>query len=85
MPLSDKTKNRLLIPFAISRIMKWCALPGIFGMFVFAIGSIQKISWVKVAGLLLVAPILWVYFVIVFIFLPYSIFDKIRRSRGQMR
>lgn len=85
MPLSEKTKNRLLVPFAISPIMKRCALPGIIGMLVLAAGFVQKISWLKVVGLVLVAPVLWVYFVIIFVFMPVLILDKIRRGRTRPR
>ena len=65
--------------------MKWGALPGIVGMIVLAIGFIQKIYWLEVVGIVLAAPIFWVYFVIIFIFLPYLIFDKIRKGRKQAR
>jgi hypothetical protein len=79
MPLSQKTKNRLLMPFAISPIMKWCGFPGIIGMLMIVFGSVWKIGWLKVAGFVLAAPIFWVYFVVIFIFTPFLIFDKIRR------
>jgi len=85
MPLSDKTKNRLLAPFAISPIMKRCALPSIIGMLALAVGFVQKIGWLKVIGLVLVAPIIWIYFVIIFVFMPFLIFDMIRRGRRHTR
>jgi hypothetical protein len=65
--------------------MKWCALPGIVGMVVLAVGFVQKIHWLKVAGLVLIAPMLWIYFVIIFVFLPMLIFGKIRRGRKDTR
>jgi hypothetical protein len=80
MPLSEQTKNRLLMPFAISPIMKWGAFPGIVGLVLIAIGVVKKVGWLKIAGVVLAAPMLWCYFVVIFIFLPYLMFDKIRRS-----
>lgn len=65
--------------------MKWCALPGIIGIILLAIGFIQKIHWLEILGAVLAAPIFWVYFVIIFIFLPYLIFDKIRKGRKQAK
>jgi hypothetical protein len=81
MPLSEKTKNRLIAPLAISPIMKRCALPGLIGMVLLAVGFVQKIRWLKITGLILIAPMLWVYFVILFIFLPILIFSKIRKGK----
>ncbi len=74
-----------MAPFAISPIMKRCALPGIIGMFALAAGFVQKIGWLKVVGFVLVAPMLWVYFVIIFVFMPMLILDKIRRGKTRPR
>ena len=43
IPRSERIKRALITPFAISPIMKWCAVPGIVGMVVLAIGFVQKI------------------------------------------
>ena len=83
MPLSEKTRNRLLMPFAISPILKWCGLPGIVGMVLIAVGVVQRVGWVKVVGVVLAAPVLWCYFVVIFIFLPFLVFDKLRRGRSR--
>ena len=80
MPLSEKTKNRLLMPFAISPILKWGALPGILGLVLIAIGVVKKIGWLKFAGAVLAAAMFWCYFVVIFIFLPYLVFDRIRKG-----
>ena len=85
MQLSQKMKYRLMMPFAISPIMKWCALPGIIGMVALTIGFVQKIRWLEIVGVALAAPMFWVYFVIVFFFMPYLIFDKIRKGRKKAR
>ena len=85
MPLSEQTKNRLLMPFAISPILKWGALPGIVGMVCIAIGVLKKIGWLKLVGIALAAPMFWCYFVVIFIFLPYLVFDRFRRGRIQSR
>lgn len=81
MPLSEKAKNRLLIPFAISPILKWCALPGLIGMVLIVLGVVQKVGWLKIVGLVLAAPVIWCYLVVVFIFFPFLVFDRWRRGR----
>jgi hypothetical protein len=80
MPLSEQTKNRLLIPYAISPIMKWGAFPGIVGLGLIAIGVVKKVGWLKIAGIVLAAPMFWCYFLVIFIFLPYLVFDRIRKG-----
>jgi len=79
VPLSEKTRNMLLAPFAISHIMQRFWLPGLAGLLLFAIGAWQHVSWLKVAGIVLAAPIIWVYAVVMFVFFPYLLFDSLRR------
>jgi hypothetical protein len=84
MPLSERTKSILGAPFAISRIMQRCWLPGLLGMLLFAVGLWQHVGWLKVTGVILAAPILWLYLVVIFAFLPLALFDQIRRRmRGR--
>ena len=78
MPLlSEKTKNRLLAPLAISPIMEKGALPGLIGFLLFGLGFWLKAGWLKVVGMVFMLPILWVYAVIIVIFFPMLIFDSI--------
>ncbi|MCW1916523.1 hypothetical protein OJ996_23250 [Luteolibacter sp. GHJ8] len=79
MPLSEKTKLRLMMPFAISPIMKWGAGPGIVGLILMAIGVVKEVGWLMVAGSILAAPVFWCYFVVAFVFLPYLVFDRLRK------
>ena len=85
MPLSEKTKSWLFAPFAISPIIKWCALPGLIGMALFVVGVVKKLGWLKVIGVVLAAPVLWCYFVLIFIYFPMLIFDSLRRRKTQGR
>jgi hypothetical protein len=80
MPLSEKTKHILLGPFAISRIMQRCSLPSLIGVFLFALGVWQHVGWLEVTGIVLAAPIIWVYAVVIFAFLPFAFFDHVRRK-----
>jgi len=80
MPLSDETKNRLLMPFAISRIMRFGALPGLIGFALIGIGYYLQIDRVIIIGFILAIPIFWVYFVITCIYFPYLLVDSIRKS-----
>lgn len=77
MPISEKTKNRLLIPFAISPIMRFGALPGLVGLVMMGIGIYQQIDALKIIGFVLTIPILWVYIVIIFVYIPFAIVDKL--------
>ena len=80
MPLSDKTKNRLMAPFAISRIMRFGALPGLIGFALIGIGYYLQINPLIIVGVVLAIPVLWVYFVILCIFFPYLLFDSLKKS-----
>ncbi len=75
----EKIKNILLAPFAISHIMQRFWLPGLVGLLLFAVGVWQHTSWLKIVGIVLAAPIIWVYAVVMFIFLPFTLFDGLRR------
>jgi len=85
MPLSEKTRNLLLAPFAISPILQRFAWPGVLGMLLLGLGVWQQIGWLKLTGLVLVAPILWVYAVLLLGYFPYLFFDGIRRSVRKSR
>ena len=80
MALSSKTKNILLAPFAISHIMERCWLPGLVGFLLLAVGVWQRVTWLKIAGIVLAAPVIWVYTVVIFFFIPFAVFDRVRRS-----
>ncbi len=75
----EKTKNILLAPFAISRIMKRCWLPGLVGLALFSVGVWQHVGWLKIVGIVLAAPVIWVYAVLMFVFFPFILFDSVRR------
>lgn len=79
MPLSEKTRNLLLAPFAISHILNRCWLPGLVGCLLFAAGAWQQAVWLQIGGFILAAPIIWVYAVVLFVFLPFAVFDRIRQ------
>ena len=80
MPLSERTIRILLVPFAISRILRRFALPGVVGILLFAIGVWQDLGLAKVIGIILAAPVIWVYVVLLFGYFPYLIFEGIRRQ-----
>ncbi len=77
MPLSEKTKNQLLAPFAVSRIMRFGALPGLVGLVLIGVGFYQQIDILKIVGVVLAIPLLWVYFVIMFIFPLFVLVEKL--------
>ncbi len=79
MNLSAKTKNILLAPFAISHIMERCWRPGVVGFLLLAVGVWQHVTWLKIAGIVLAAPVIWVYTVVIFVFFPIALFDRVWR------
>lgn len=85
MPLSERTKSLLLAPFAISPIMRRFSLPGLVGLLLFAVGVWQNVDWLRVIGIILAAPIIWVYAVLMFVYFPFLLFDSIRRSLNKPR
>ena len=60
--------------------MRRFSLPGLVGLLLFAVGVWQKLEWLKVIGIILLAPIIWVYFVLLFVYIPFLLFDSVRRS-----
>ena len=78
MPLSNRTKDLLLASFAISPIIARFSLPGLIGFLLFAVGVWQQITWLKVVGVVLAAPILWVYAVLFFVYCPILLIEGIR-------
>lgn len=85
MPLSERTKSLLGAFFAISPIMQRFSLPGLVGLLLFAVGVWQNLDWLKVIGIILAAPIMWVYAVLLFVYFPFLLFDSIRRSLYKTR
>ena len=67
MQLSEKTKNLLMNAIAVSPIMNRFWLPGILGMLLIGVGVWQEIEWLIITGLVLAAPILWCYVVVIVI------------------
>jgi hypothetical protein len=57
--------------------MRFGALPGLVGLVIMGIGIYQQIDTLKIVGFVLTIPILWVYIVIMFIYIPFAIFDKL--------
>jgi hypothetical protein len=79
MRLNEKTRNILLAPFAISSIMQRCWVPGLVGLLLFAVGVWQHVAWLKIAGIILTAPVIWVYALVMFVFIPFFLLDRIWR------
>jgi hypothetical protein len=80
MPLSEKTRNNLLALFAISPILQRFAWPAIAGFLIFGIGIWRQLDWLMVIGAILAAPVIWAYAVLLLVYIPYLLFDSVRRS-----
>jgi len=80
MPLSEKTKSILLTPFAISPILQRFGWPGLAGFLIFGIGLWRQLDWLMAIGAILAAPVLWAYAVLLLVYIPYLLFDGLRRS-----
>lgn len=57
--------------------MRFGALPGLVGLVMIGIGIHQQIDALKIVGFVLTIPILWVYIVIFFIYIPFAIVNKL--------
>lgn len=75
---SDKTRDLLPAPLAISSIIARFALPALIGVLLFGAGVWQQATWLKVIGVVLAAPILWAYAVLLFVYCPILLFEAIR-------
>lgn len=78
MRISDRTRNLLFAPFAISPIIGRFALPALIGVVLFVAGVWLQATWLKVIGVALAAPILWAYAVLLFVYCPILLFEAIR-------
>jgi hypothetical protein len=45
----------------------------------FAVGVWQHVGWLKIAGIVLALPVIWVYAIVIFVFFPFILFDSVRR------
>jgi len=66
---------------AISCIVQRWLLPGIVGVVLFMLGFWLDIECVEIAGLILAAPGLWAYTVIIFALLLIAAFKRIQEIR----
>ena len=80
MPLSEKTKNILFALFAISPILQRFGWPGIAGFVIFGVGYWRQLDWLMVIGAILAAPVIWAYAVLLLVYIPYLLFDSVRRG-----
>ena len=78
MRISDRTRDLLLAPFAISPIIARFALPALIGAVVFGAGVWLQATWPKVIGVVLAAPILWALAVLLFVYFPILLFEAVR-------
>ena len=78
MRISDRTRNLLLAPFAISPIISRFALPALIGVVLFVAGLWLQATWLKAIGVVLAAPILWAYAVLLFVYCPILLVEAIR-------
>jgi predicted RND superfamily exporter protein len=54
-------------------------LPGLLGILLAVIGYANKITWVTVIGLVLAAPIIWSYAVVLIVLPPLAVATALRR------
>jgi hypothetical protein len=76
MMFSEKAKERIWTIFAVSPIMQRFAFPGVFGLAVMGPGIWKDIRWLSIVGLILAAPVLWCYFLIIVVCPIVLLFDK---------
>jgi hypothetical protein len=74
--LSENAKERLLALLAVSPILQRFAFPGICGVALIGLGIWQDIQWLSIAGLIVAAPIVWCYLLIMVVYPVILLFDK---------
>ena len=77
MPVSEKTKNLLMNAIAVSPIMKRFMLPGIIGMLLAGVGLWQDMEWLVITGLVLAAPVLWCYLLVMVVYPLMLLYEKL--------
>lgn len=77
MPLSVRTKELLLSAIAVSPILRRFGLPGVAGLLLIGVGWWQRFTWLTIAGVILAAPVLWCYFVIMVICPLVLLYEKL--------
>ena len=50
---------------------------GLLGILLWAIAGRWQIPWLKVIGIILSLPLMWIYGLILFVYLPFTLFDYI--------
>ena len=81
MVIDTSKKDAHLMTLAISCIMQQWLLPGIVGAVLFILGFWLDIECVEIAGLILAAPGLWAYTVIILVLLPIAASKRIQEIR----
>jgi hypothetical protein len=74
--LSEHAKERLWTMFAVSSILQRFVLPGMFGLAFIGVGIWKDIPWLLIAGLILAAPIVWCYVLIMVVYPIILLFEK---------
>ena len=86
MRVSERIRKGALAMIAVSPIFRRFSLPGIVGIACIFVGVWQEVTWLTVTGMILAAPVIWAYAVLMCVYFPWLLFDSIRRSfRGNDR
>jgi hypothetical protein len=81
MVIDTSKKDAHLMTLAISGVMERWLLPAIVGVVLFVLGFWWDIECVEIAGLVLAAPGLWAYTVIIFVLFPIAALKHIQEIR----
>ena len=81
MVIDTSKKDAHFMTLAMSCNMQRWLLPGIVGVVLFMLGFWLNIECVEIAGLILAAPGLWAYTIIIFVLLPIAALKRIQGIR----
>jgi hypothetical protein len=76
---SERIRELLAAPFAISPIIQHFWLPGVIGILCLTIAMSQDVGWLALLGAVLAAPVIWALAVLILVYFPYLLYDAIRR------
>ena len=76
MPLSEKIRNLGENAIAISPILRRFGGPGLIGLLLIGLGLWQDMTWLTIAGIILAAPVIWCYVVLIVVYPLLILFCK---------
>lgn len=76
MPLSEKIRSLGENAIAISPILRRFGVPGLAGLLLIGLDLWQQTTWLTITGMILAAPVIWCYVVVMVVYPLLLLFCK---------